>query len=343
MKSIWMSTKKELFENGKVVIHNKTKDDSVYYPEYIDFPTRGKRTQIGKVLLHLFKGLDYSNTILRYKDGDSNNKNIENLELLPKVYDNLAMYSLQKYPIDSYITTDDTTFKVVTKHVAVSKEGYVLNMYTGKASIGNKTKKGYMKVSNGEHKTLVHRLVAKAFIPNPDNLETVNHINENKEDNRVENLEWKSRLDNAKEYHNLREHRLVKLLDTKTKELSKAKAALLKERRALTSIKKELSKTVKALEAAREKAESVTAMHQLAISSHQTYMERRKLTSENASIGKPLKVNGVEYRSIKAAARYIASCEPTKNVDTIRKELRKFLNGDRPEWSMYGKYAITSV
>lgn len=45
---------------------------------------------------------------------------------------------------------------------------------------------------------LVHRLVAKAFIPNPDNLEQVNHIDENKYNNDVNNLEWLSRLDNVR-------------------------------------------------------------------------------------------------------------------------------------------------
>ena len=56
------------------------------------------------------------------------------------------------------------------------------------------THKGYLKVGlsiNGKRKfVFVHRLVAEHFIPNPDNLPEVNHIDENKENNIVENLEW---------------------------------------------------------------------------------------------------------------------------------------------------------
>lgn len=54
--------------------------------------------------------------------------------------------------------------------------------------------KGYLKVTlanNKKRKTyFVHRLVALHFIPNINNLPQINHKNENKCDNRVENLEW---------------------------------------------------------------------------------------------------------------------------------------------------------
>ena len=55
----------------------------------------------------------------------------------------------------------------------------------------NKTN-GYLYVSLGRKlpKKNIHRLVAECFIPNPNNLPQVNHKDENKQNNNVENLEW---------------------------------------------------------------------------------------------------------------------------------------------------------
>ena len=76
----------------------------------------------------------------------------------------------------------------------VSDAGEVWSVRSNRALTPKLNKAGYLKVTlsrNNHPKTIsIHRLVAMAFIPNPDGKPTVNHINEIKTDNRVENLEW---------------------------------------------------------------------------------------------------------------------------------------------------------
>ena len=65
----------------------------------------------------------------------------------------------------------------------------------------SRTASGYFEVNIGGRsgeKWVVHRLVATVWHPNPNHFDTVNHINANKGDNSVENLEWCSRSDNIK-------------------------------------------------------------------------------------------------------------------------------------------------
>ena len=76
----------------------------------------------------------------------------------------------------------------------VSNTGKILSVKTGKLRATSVNNSGYelthLYKDTVDTSCTIHRLVAKAFVPNPNNLPEVNHINEDKLDNRAENLEW---------------------------------------------------------------------------------------------------------------------------------------------------------
>lgn len=86
---------------------------------------------------------------------------------------------------------------------SVSSFGRVISRCNGSPRLKKATGQGsgYLQFGIGSddgsyRKRLAHRLVAEAFIPNPDSLPEINHIDGNKHNNNVSNLEWCSRSDN---------------------------------------------------------------------------------------------------------------------------------------------------
>lgn len=80
--------------------------------------------------------------------------------------------------------------KTVKGFYYISNNGDFYSTFTKRLLKPQKDHKGYLYVEIGRKKYKVHRLVAEYFIPNPKNLPQVNHIDCDKTNNNVNNLEW---------------------------------------------------------------------------------------------------------------------------------------------------------
>lgn len=110
-------------------------------------------------------------------------KDIESFEGLYKISNFGKIKSLERK-----VKNGNNTFRIQKEHLIkltpnLERHGYVYCM---------------LYKDNKSYSRQVHRLVAKTFIPNPNNLPQVNHIDGNKENNSINNLEWCTDIENKK-------------------------------------------------------------------------------------------------------------------------------------------------
>jgi len=109
--------------------------------------------------------------------------------------------------------------------IEISKDGETL-FVDGKKKKISTHHSGYKRVNiKGKHFS-IHRLMAEKYLPNPEMKEQVNHINGNKGDNRIENLEWVSRSENQKhayQFLGVKPRTQKRLVDMETADIIKQK------------------------------------------------------------------------------------------------------------------------
>lgn len=125
-------------------------------------------------------------------------------EIWKEVKDYEGLYEVSNYgnvrSVDRYITRNGDSTPILFKGKLLKKHLYYGYQYVHLSKKGSQLKA-----------MRVHRLVAIAFIPNPKNLPMINHKDENKSNNYVDNLEWCDAKYNMN-YNNKPQRTITKLI-----------------------------------------------------------------------------------------------------------------------------------
>ena len=89
-----------------------------------------------------------------------------------------------------------TITRQLNNDLQISTEGKVYHKEFGEI-IPKLNKEGYQYIYFDKKQHLIHRLMAIHFIPNPDNKPIVNHIDGNRQNNTIKNLEWATHKENS--------------------------------------------------------------------------------------------------------------------------------------------------
>ena len=167
---------------------------------------------LAHIVAELFLENPQGHKFIRHKDGNILNNHYLNLEYV---------HSLLEKPYEEIEGEEWRDIKDMEDY-QVSNKGRVKNKHNN-FLMNLRDEFGYIKVSIQQNKYQVHRLVAQAFIPNPENKPTVDHVNRVSTDNNLENLRWathKEQVDNSA-HSNGNHYRKINMIDIKTNEIIK--------------------------------------------------------------------------------------------------------------------------
>ena len=264
--------------------------------------------------------------------------------------------------IDSYFTYDGSRAHKFSANKFVTEDGCVYSLRKGTAPVQiamTPNRGGYLplRYTNKDGTavyTSVHQRVAQSFIDNPNNFEVVDHINENKADNRVVNLRWTTLKGNT-DYYNFKDNREIEKLKQLNKEL---RETLKRSKEAELRVKTEKDKLEKMYKLLVLRLDKLTSN---ALKSIDMYAKRNipkdkfdgivEATKGNVfdsvedmvcKVSKEVKINDVPYKSIREAAKFITEQpECSSTLDTVRKEIRKLVRGERGPWLYLKKFYIS--
>ena len=189
---------------------------------------KNKRLSVGKLVAQAFiPKLREEEVYVTHIDEDVNNNKVDNLLWITtqensnntwkKRRENNTTGAGQKrqskkreniVDLTHYVLNENEERQIIIDneltYYSINKLGQVKNLNTKKFLKGtNLHSYIYVNLTVGKKRKnrAVHQLVAQAFLPNPNNYIIVDHINGDRQDNRVENLRWASALENANNKH----------------------------------------------------------------------------------------------------------------------------------------------